>query len=342
MSIFPKIIKLVNSTSMFYAQQYNNLILCSYHYVNPEIYYKHPEAKEIRGIVFDAKGNIVLRPFPKFFNYGEPACKVSRDDIATANEKLDGSLVSTGIYKDSIVIASKGSLKSWVVEKAKPIVYSHNYANLISDFKGYTVMFELLDPENPIVIQPTQLQLVLIGIRHNKSGKIISPIELEEIGKQYSLPYAKVAYKDITISQLKAIIKPLRNIEGIVAYTDKELCKIKTDWYLSLHKFTNLNEKKILKMYINNELDDLYGLLPNSVKDKVQNVIKKAEKRINNCINNVRRFFETHEFSSRKELAMFLQRSDIDKSQWKIYFDVYAGTPITEAVYTYFKKQWNR
>ena len=338
--MFSKIMKLVNSSSMFYAQQHDGLILCSYHYVNPEIYLDHPEAKEIRGIVFDVDGNIVLRPFPKFFNYGEPACKVTGDDIAVANEKLDGSLVSTSLYNDSIVVASKGSLRSWVVEKAEPIVNGEKYSSLITDFEGYTVMFELLDPENPIVIKPKQLQLVLIGIRHNKSGKIISPTEIEEIGKQYNVPYTKVTYKDITVSQLRDIIKPLEGIEGNVAYTDKELCKIKTEWYLSIHKFTNLNEKKILKMYINNELDDIYGLLPDTVKEKVHSVITEAEKRINECINDVREFFDTHEFSNRKELAIFLQNSDIDKNQWKIYFDVYSGIPVTEAVYRYFKKQW--
>jgi RNA ligase len=335
---------LVDRTNMFYCQQHENLYLFSYHFVDPKVFEQYSIAKELRGIVFDDKGNVVLRPFPKFFNYGEPACNVKPDDIAVSNEKYDGSLVSAGWHNDSLIVASKGSLKSWVVEKAKPFISQHeNYLNLIQDFKGKTVMFELLDPHNPIVIHYPKLQLILIGIRDNKTGKLTHPRELVEIGKQYNIPTAQIVYDNITVKELQRKIKPLQNTEGVVAYTDTDICKIKTAWYFNVHKIaTNLNEKKVLKAFINNEIDDIYGFLPENTKRFVDKIIQKATEIINAKIKKVEQFFKEHNFKTRKELALTLQSQNINRKEYWIYFKVYEGMPIKEAVYRYFKNEWSK
>ena len=345
MMSFGEIERIVKSTSMFYKQTYGNYTLFSYHYIDPTIYEKTPIAREIRGIVFDLKTKkIVLRPFPKFFNFKEPLCTLDPKAPAIANEKFDGSLVSTSYYNGEIIVASKGSLRSWVVEKAKPFILNNkNYSELMQDLSGRTVMFEMLDPKKPIVIQPKRFQLTLIGIRNNKTGKLISPLELQEIGKQYDVPVTPVKYKDITLETLERIVKPLKGLEGVVAYADNDMCKIKTSWYFSLHKYSTMATKKnVLKWFINNELDDVYGLLPEPVKQQVDSIVKNALKRIDNTVRQVEEFFKTHSFKNRKELALFLQQSNIDKQRWWIYFKVFEGTPVKQAVFEYYKKQWSK
>lgn len=87
--------EILGTSSMFYSREEDNLVIFSYHYANPKVFMEHPIAKELRGIVFDKEtGEVVARPFPKFFNLGEEACTVTEDDVVTANEKIDGSLIS--------------------------------------------------------------------------------------------------------------------------------------------------------------------------------------------------------------------------------------------------------
>jgi len=340
--------RLVSQHSMFKVQKHSkyDLFLYSYRYVDPSVF-KDPVAREIRGIVFDSKGNIVSRPFHKFFNYGESLCTVDGSEYTVSTEKLDGSLLIGFTYKDEIIFASKGSFKSNVVRRAYKML-NKNIESIIRDFKGYTVLFELIDSEFPIVIDYKEDAIKLIGIRKNDTGKYIEPEELIEIAKSYNIQHTNIIHKNKKIEDIVHDVKQWKNVEGVVCYAS-DLCKIKSKWYLSKHKIVSHilsgnPENKIKKLLINNKLDDIYPELPDVHKKVVDDVVKKAMAQIKRFENSIKEILNDVSGMSRKDAAKYMIDKKIDKCKMNIVFSLldknYTDDDIRSKVYNYFKKIW--
>lgn len=87
----------------------------TYNQISPQFSWDIPYMLSARGLVIDMiTGDIVARPYPKFFNYGENERAKWPENISsiTVEEKLDGSLVIISTYKDELVVASSNSLTS--------------------------------------------------------------------------------------------------------------------------------------------------------------------------------------------------------------------------------------
>jgi RNA ligase len=94
---------------------------------------------QTRGLVTDDKGNVVARPFKKFFNQEEG--KHTPTNEFKVYEKMDGSYIILFNYKGEWVFASRGSFTSEQAIKAKEI--SNNF-NLHKLNKDYTYIFEII------------------------------------------------------------------------------------------------------------------------------------------------------------------------------------------------------
>ena len=92
-----------------------------------------------RGLVTDAEGNIVARPFKKFFNLEE------NKHVATKEfevfEKLDGSLIILFNYQNHWITASRGSFTSEQALKANELLKKYNLFELD---KSNTYLFEVI------------------------------------------------------------------------------------------------------------------------------------------------------------------------------------------------------
>jgi len=273
--------ELMSKHKMFFGQGDENLILFSYRYCDPTIYNDGRWgriAEEVRGIIFDKKsGEIVARPLPKFFNLHEPQCRVSHDDTATTTLKLDGSLVIAFMYNGEVRYASKGSLNSWVTKRAAEIA-TRRHERLVEDSCDMTVCYELLDPENPVVIGYREPQLTLIAIRDNDTGKVLPPQELIEVGRQYDIPVAEVVHRDMPVRRIAEEVLGYSDVEGVVGYTDDgRLFKQKARWYIFAHSaLSNKDDERLARLYLNGELDDVYGILPDTVRERVDEVVAEV------------------------------------------------------------------
>jgi RNA ligase len=63
-----------------------------------------------RGLVLDNEGNVVAKPFKKFWNIEENYHIPTQDFIV--QEKLDGSFILAFFYNGELIISSKGSFIS--------------------------------------------------------------------------------------------------------------------------------------------------------------------------------------------------------------------------------------
>jgi RNA ligase len=190
---------------------------------------------QTRGLIvnWDTK-EVLARPFTKFFNYGEPAqldqIRLDLDDEVEVYDKLDGSLGIRYRRPDGkSAIATKGSFHSEQADWATKELHKYMSTHLDDDL---TWLFEVIYPENRIVVTYDFSGLVLLGARDTESGDEYFPEDLLEWHGRTATRYR---YKTLR-EALEA--PPRKNAEGFVVYLSEfdVRVKIKQEDYLKLHK----------------------------------------------------------------------------------------------------------
>lgn len=97
-----------------------------------------------RGLIVDADGNILARPFQKFMNFEEhDPSEIDMSIDFDIYDKIDGSLIILFYYKERMcwIIASRGSFISEQSIEAKKMINSNVYNTLNTE---YTYLFEII------------------------------------------------------------------------------------------------------------------------------------------------------------------------------------------------------
>jgi len=263
--VLPKLNKYHND-GLLYKQTHPTFPLTIWNYT-PDVQYggKWDDITlQCRGLVTDNEGNVVARPFKKFFNIEEN--KHTPTSEFEVFDKMDGSLGIMFKYNGEMVCATRGSFTSdqskWMTEFA----LKYNYQNIIVD--GFTYLFEIIYPENRIVVNyENQERLVLLGIINTESGEELPYNDLFEgfdVVKKYD------GIRDY--SELKGKVE--QNSEGfVVRFSNGERMKIKGEEYLRLHKImTNVSTTGVWELLssggdINEFLKDVPDEFYKKVKD---------------------------------------------------------------------------
>lgn len=203
-------------------------------------------------IVNDETGEILARPFPKFFNYSED--KTPLEDMTgpmVVAEKLDGSLGISYMAPDGLRISTAGGLSSEQAEHATAL-YREKYEGNWEPRKGVTYMWEIIYPQNRIVVDyGDEDDIYLLGAVKIRTGKSIPLSELKEWKW-------KRATEHSNFDSLEAVVgAPERsNHEGYIVHFLKSdaRVKMKHDEYLQNHKYaTGINSRRIWEMMRDNE-----------------------------------------------------------------------------------------
>lgn len=213
------------------------------------------ETTRCRGLILDADGYVVARPFRKFFNLSEHeggAKNVGAVPLGAeykAFEKLDGSLGIAYPVNGRIQIATRGAFASEQAQWANRW-WADNAAGVeIPD--GQTWLFEILYPENRIVVDyKGRTGLVLLAVTDNATGKDLphpSPGE-------WKFERAR-CYGSAEVSALVASVDDPANFEGFVLlYESGERVKVKLDEYVRLHRLmTSCSSKTIWELLSNGQ-----------------------------------------------------------------------------------------
>lgn len=191
-----------------------------------------------RGIIFDlATGDIVARPFDKFFNLGEKdhvhLSKLPNEPYVI-QEKMDGSLGIIYYYKNKWRVATRGSLTSVQAQWAEERLNCYN----LTELRPWgTYLVEIIYPGNKIVVDYCgQEHLVLLGVRHTKEGHYLHHDCLGYLSANTGMPSCPTY--GLTIEQAIERKKHLsKDEEGFVVWFEKGLrVKIKGDEYLRIAK----------------------------------------------------------------------------------------------------------
>lgn len=225
-----------------------------------------------RGLIvnWDTK-EILARPFDKFFNYGQPEqldiVRLEMNDEVDVYDKMDGSLGILYRRPDGhIAIATKGSFHSeqadWATKEIRRYMTTH------FDPEDTTWLFEIIYPENRIVVDYDFSGLVLLGARDIESGDEYFPEDLLEWKGRKA---TRFRYKTLR-EALKASPRP--NAEGFVIYLPEfdVRVKVKQEDYLVLHRLVSqVNDQYVYDLLSQGkDIGDIVGALPDEFRDYVQ------------------------------------------------------------------------
>lgn len=228
-----------------------------------------PVTRVCRGLIYDAAGKILARPFPKFFNYGQAgAAELALDAPVAVTDKADGSLGILYPTPDGYAVATRGSFTSDQATHATA-VYRERYAGWRHD-PALTLLFEIVFPANRIVLDYGGLDdLILLGAIETATGRVI---DAEDI----AWPGLKVVTLDAPTFADALAIPPRPNAEGLVVRccATGGMLKIKQDDYVALHRIvTGLNARTVWEHMVGGEpLDALIAPLPDEFHPWVRTV----------------------------------------------------------------------
>lgn len=229
---------------------------------------------QCRGLI--VRGDeVIARPWPKFFNYGEhPEGSLDLAAPVEVTDKLDGSLGILYEAPDGLAIATRGSFTSEQAIHATRIL-RERYAD-VSFIDGRTYLFEIIYPSNRIVVDYGDMDdLVFLGAVDIEDGHTTGPL-MAPIGMlaTTAFPYRSLA---------DALAAPPRaNAEGLVVrFLSGLMVKVKQDDYVALHRIiTGLNERVVWE-YVgeHGSADGLLQGLPEEFQPWVRDVETRLLKR---------------------------------------------------------------
>lgn len=204
--------------------------------------------RQCRGLIYNVETKeVVARPWPKFFNYGEVhgeegATPLDLERPCRVFDKMDGSLGIAYTLTDGLpMIATRGSFTSEQAAVASLMLHK-KYPDWRPD-PELTYLFEIIYPDNRIVVDYGGMEdLVLLDILETDTGKPAVDYHWSE------MPMPWVDELDAETLGEALELEPRANAEGIVVKFEgsNEMLKIKQEDYIALHRIvTGLNERTV-------------------------------------------------------------------------------------------------
>jgi|SRR3990167_2783386 len=270
-----------------------------------------------RGLITDLDGNIIARPFPKFFNFGETEETKPEKlpaEVPQITEKVDGSLGIQYYAGNKVCIATRGSFTSdqaiwathWIQEKG---LIREDFA------EGYTYLYEIIYPDNRIVVDyGSREELILLAMIETETGE-----EANIDNEMANLPISTVKKYKESIEEIITQLPTLdANNEGFVArYSNGLRVKMKGDEYKRLHKILTSISARTIWEYLSTgiPIDEIIQRVPNEFCQWVKETeagllaIKAAlEQQVNDAYNAI------SSLSTRKEQALVIMANYSDIS----------------------------
>ena len=289
-----------------------------------------PALCDCRGLILDDAGEIIGRPFTKFWNAGQssPDSDVARGCDFTVWEKLDGSLGIVCYYAGERIVATRGSFES---DQAHWFQYwlaaSHD------DFypSGETWLFEILFPENRIVVDyGDRKEAVLLSV--------LSPdaVDLWHMFDQCTRFHKAKRFDGLRDFGAINTDPQFAGQEGfVVQYADGFRVKVKLDEYCRLHRLiTQCSTRTIWELLrAGSGVQELLDRVPTEFAEWVRKVSNGLLFDYGRLTGEYEMLFDLHSsaFATRKDFAqwakgyehsnllfMLLDNKTLGDEVWKI------------------------
>jgi RNA ligase len=120
-------------------------------------------ARECRGLKFDSQGNLIGRPFHKFFNLNETEeTKFENQDWSQQlfiHNKWDGSMIHPALVNGELVFMTRKGVTDVALQAMSECEYDAD--EMIRHIRdGFTPIYEFISPNNKIVLHYDEARLV--------------------------------------------------------------------------------------------------------------------------------------------------------------------------------------
>jgi RNA ligase len=340
---------------LVYKQVHPNLPLTIWNYTE-KVQYENlfdDVTIQTRGLVTDSDGNIVARPFKKFFNLEEGKHTPTID--FQVFDKMDGSLGILFYFEGEWILATRGSFTSDQAVKGFEMLQKYNYQKL---HKSYTYLFEIIYNNNRIVVRYPFEDLILLGMIETKTGAEVDlwvdgfDVRLKNIINNIGFKVVKKydGYKDY--NNLKTIIKD--DEEGyVVKFSNGDRMKIKGQEYLRLHRLmTGTSTTSIWEML--SEDRDVLELLkdvPDEFYDKIKSYVSELRYnfyRYHEYAGKIHDYFRYGKYNDRdpeptkKEFALHLESCKIPQKIKAICFAMWDKKKYDKIIWSYLKPEFKK
>eukprot|EP00339_Tiarina_fusa_P018334 CAMPEP_0117031440 /NCGR_PEP_ID=MMETSP0472-20121206/22595_1 /TAXON_ID=693140 ORGANISM="Tiarina fusus, Strain LIS" /NCGR_SAMPLE_ID=MMETSP0472 /ASSEMBLY_ACC=CAM_ASM_000603 /LENGTH=386 /DNA_ID=CAMNT_0004739761 /DNA_START=48 /DNA_END=1208 /DNA_ORIENTATION=- len=295
--------------------------------------------RELRGLIFDVEGNLLSRPFHKFFNVGERketrACNIDLSKPHVITEKMDGSMIRPLNIGGKVRLATKMGFSD-VAEAAQQIV-TEAQLRWMGDAidRGITPLFEFISPDNRVVVEYDNSELVLLALRENRTGKYLDMDEWRQTSLFRVVP--QFGSVDGTLKEYIARQRATRGREGDVLAVGDMRYKIKNDWYVQAHKMKDnirRSDREILLLLLNNALDDVLPIMADREFDRVRKYETDFHQAFKGKLDSLQRGIDAvirEADGDRKELARrILPKAGFSKIESRFVFGVLEGRDLND------------
>lgn len=253
-----------------------------------------------RGLIVDQQGNIVARPFRKFFNLEELTSEQMPAEPFEVYEKMDGSLGILYWIDGNPAIATRGSFQSPQAQFATNLLYTNYLFTFDKLDRSVTYLFEILYPENRIVVDYGDLSdLVLLAMVDTATGRDLPLVDIGfPVVKRYD------GLKDI--SALKSLERT--NAEGfVIKFQSGFRCKVKFADYVRLHRILTGISNLAIHEYLSKDLpfDELLTMVPDEFYAWVKSTIADLQGKYREIEQQCLSAYQEH--PTRKESALYFQ-----------------------------------
>lgn len=307
--------------------------------------------RECRGLIFDKNGNLVSRPYHKFFNANErPETQLNKINLYEPHvilEKLDGSMIRPIPADMGFRLSTKAGVTDVAMNAEYFIADKPEYANFIMHClnRNITPIFEWVSRKNRIVVDYPKDNLILTATRNNVTGEYTNYEQLKSTAAFWKIPLVK-AIDGLSVQNIELLAKQVREWddgEGIVIrFDDGHMVKIKADEYVLRHKSKSVLslEKTVIEVIVEDAVDDIIPLLSKDDAD----ALKKFQTYFWNCFNETCSALEyrykqgAEQFPDPKDFAINFVQTHISPQCRTIMYSLKRGEDIKDVLVNLIKK----
>jgi hypothetical protein len=248
--------------------KYENLVLLKY---GIDAAFMNPMVRECRGIILDeAKGwGVVSRAFDKFGNDGEGYVPEIDWSTARVQEKLDGSLCVLYHYDGAWHVATSGTPDACGEVHAAGGTFADYFWKTFNASGGrlsaqtdLCFAFELMGPDNRIVVVHEKPWLRLLAVRNRVTGEQFLPDDFAEV---IGIPAVR-SFPLTSLDEIRASFEHISPVaqEGYVVVDGKfDRVKIKHPGYVALHHAKDgMGPKAFVEIARTGEVSEVLSAFP--------------------------------------------------------------------------------
>ncbi|MGH8905867.1 MAG: T4 RnlA family RNA ligase [Egibacteraceae bacterium] len=181
-------------------------------------------------------GRIVARPLDKFFNLDDPegiaAVEANAGQPFSVWEKVDGSLfVVVCDHEFGLVTCTRGSFESEQADVGRRLLAMADQDALR---QGWTCLFEVVYPDNRIVVDYGDVEELVLLTARDASGDEVAPETLGRLAREVGVRAAR----RFDVGDVRELAKMIGSDEEgfVVRFTDGARVKVKGVEYIRLHR----------------------------------------------------------------------------------------------------------